>query len=93
MFLASKRISIVTQLGLYLSLSGYLAFFVVSLVMHKQVQPQTFILESGQGNSGWNEGVAWLLAISNSMYAFGGTDGGKSLKIQSFTDYAHSSPH
>lgn len=46
--------------------------------MHKQVQPQTFILASGQGNSGWNEGMAWLLAISNSMYAFGGTDGGKS---------------
>lgn len=90
MFLASKRISLVTQLGLYLSLSGYLAFFIVSLVMHKQVQPQTFILASGQGNSGWNEGMAWLLAISNSMYAFGGTDGGKFPKNQSLTDYAHS---
>lgn len=44
--------------------------------MHRQTQAQSFILASGQGSSGWNKGVAWLLAISNSMYAFGGTDGG-----------------
>lgn len=44
--------------------------------MHGQTQPQYFILASDQGSSGWNEGTAWLLAISNSMYAFGGTDGG-----------------
>ena len=64
------------QIALYLTLSGYLIFFIVLLIMHGNVQPQSFILESGQGNSGWNESTAWLLAISNSMYAFGGTDGG-----------------
>ena len=65
-----------TQVALYLSLSGYLVFFIVCLAMHGQTQPQYFILASDQGSSGWNEGTAWLLAISNSMYAFGGTDGG-----------------
>lgn len=44
--------------------------------MHGQTQHHSFILASDQGSSGWNEGTAWLLAISNSMYAFGGTDGG-----------------
>lgn len=65
-----------TQVALYLSLSGYLIFFIVCLAIHGQTQPQYFILASDQGSSGWNEGTAWLLAISNSMYAFGGTDGG-----------------
>lgn len=58
-----------TQVALYLSLSGYLVFFIVCLAMHGQTQPQYFILASDQGSSGWNEGTAWLLAISNSMYA------------------------
>ncbi|GAQ33308.1 choline transporter [Aspergillus tubingensis] len=74
-FLVPKRISWVMQIALYLTLSGYLIFFIVPLIMHGNVQPQSFILESGQGNSGWNGSTAWLLAISNSMYAFGGTDG------------------
>ncbi|PYI01459.1 choline transporter, partial [Aspergillus sclerotiicarbonarius CBS 121057] len=74
-FLASKKMSIVTQLALYLSLAAYLIFFVVILAMHQEVQPESFILASGQGNSGWGAGTAWMLAITNSLYAFGGTDG------------------
>lgn len=45
--------------------------------MHQQMQPQSFLLESGHGNSGWSEGTAWLLSISNAMYAFGAVDGGQ----------------
>ncbi|KAL4873647.1 hypothetical protein BDV12DRAFT_207489 [Aspergillus spectabilis] len=74
-FVASKKISIFTQCTLYLSLAAYLVFFIVTLAMHNEVQPASFLLESGQGTSGWNEGTAWVLAISNSMYSFGGTDG------------------
>jgi choline transport protein len=64
------------QASLYLSLSGYLIFFIVALVMHKSRMPASFLTQSGLGNSGWNDGTAWLLSISNSMYAFGGIDGG-----------------
>ncbi|KAB8262170.1 choline transporter [Aspergillus pseudonomiae] len=74
-FAASNRISLVTQVAFYLSLSGFVIFLVVSIVMHQHMQPQSFLLQSGQGNSGWNEGTAWLLSISNAMYAFGGVDG------------------
>ncbi|OJJ33629.1 hypothetical protein ASPWEDRAFT_60276 [Aspergillus wentii DTO 134E9] len=74
-FVVSRRISVITQISLFLSFSGYLIFFVVSLAMHKQHQPSSFILQSGQGNSGWSHGTAWMLAVSNAMYAFGGTDG------------------
>ncbi|GJP90889.1 choline transporter [Aspergillus niger] len=73
-FAAPKRISLVTQCALYLTLAGYLVFFVVMLSMHQQVQPGSFILSSAQGNSGWSRGTAWILAINNSMYAYGSTD-------------------
>lgn len=76
-FAAPKRISLVTQCALYLTLAGYLVFFVVMLSMHQQVQPGSFILSSAQGNSGWSRGTAWILAINNSMYAYGSTDAGK----------------
>ncbi|GLA15484.1 hypothetical protein AnigIFM62618_002025 [Aspergillus niger] len=73
-FAASKRISLVTQCSLYLTLGGYLVFFVVVLSKHQQVQPGSFLLASTQGNSGWGRGLAWILAINNSMYACAGTD-------------------
>lgn len=72
----SARMHAMAQLSLYLSLAGYLIFFIVALVMHKSRMPTSFLVESGLGNSGWSPGTAWLLSISNSMYAFGGIDGG-----------------
>ncbi|PWY89689.1 choline transporter [Aspergillus sclerotioniger CBS 115572] len=74
-FVVSQKISLVTQFALYLSLAAYLVVFIVILTMHQEVQPGSFILASGQGNSGWSRGTSWLLAITNSLYAFGGTDG------------------
>ncbi|KAK1145542.1 hypothetical protein N8T08_004100 [Aspergillus melleus] len=73
-FTIAGKISLVTQVAL-LSLAGYLIFFITSLALHQQTQPVSFVIASKQGNSGWNEGTAWMLAISNAMYAFGGTDG------------------
>ncbi|KAE8381889.1 amino acid/polyamine transporter I [Aspergillus bertholletiae] len=74
-FAASNKISLVTQVALYLSLSSFVICLAVVIAMHQQMQPQHFLLQSEQGSSGWNEGTAWLLAISNAMYAFGGVDG------------------
>lgn len=76
-FAMPKRISLVTQCALYLTLAGYLVFFIVILSMHQQVQPSSFLLAPTQGNSGWGKGAAWLLAINNSMYAYGSTDAGQ----------------
>ncbi|KGO66091.1 Amino acid/polyamine transporter I [Penicillium expansum] len=73
-FFASK-VAIMTQITLFLSLAGYLIFFIVSIAMHTEQQPGSFLVQSGLGNSGWNDGTAWMLSISNAMYAFGGTDG------------------
>ncbi|KAJ0422828.1 choline transporter [Aspergillus carlsbadensis] len=73
--LFSSKMYATAQASLYLSLSGYLIFFIVALVMHKSRMPASFLTQSGLGNSGWNDGTAWLLSISNSMYAFGGIDG------------------
>ncbi|KAL4886414.1 choline transporter [Aspergillus karnatakaensis] len=74
-FAVPNKMSVVTQCTLYLSLAGFLVFFIVTLVMHENVQPESFILERHDSASGWNEGTAWMLAISNAMYSFGGTDG------------------
>ncbi|KAL4889819.1 amino acid/polyamine transporter I [Aspergillus ambiguus] len=74
-FLVPKRMSYVTQFTLCLSLSAYLVFFVVSLAMHQQTRSATWVVKSGQGISGWNEGTAWMLAVGNSMYSFGAVDG------------------
>lgn len=55
-----------------------LALF-VPVGMHKHVNNGSYLVKSGLGTSGWNSGTAWMLGISNCMYAFGGTDGGKPL--------------
>ena len=59
-----------------MSLVGCVLFLVVTCAMHQSVQPISFLTRSDLGSSGWNPGTAWLLGISNAMYAFGGTDGG-----------------
>ena len=49
--------------------------FVVVLAMRQQEQPASFIVKSHLGKSGWNDGTAWVLGITNAMYTFGGMDG------------------
>lgn len=46
--------------------------------MHRNTQPGSFITRPGLGTSGWGDGTAWMLGITNAMYAFGATDGGLS---------------
>ncbi|CAI7587944.1 unnamed protein product [Penicillium bialowiezense] len=71
----SSKVFAVSQASLYLSLAGYLIVFIVALVMHQHQQPAEFLIRSGLGNSGWSDGTAWLLSISNAMYAYGGVAG------------------
>ncbi|PYH45738.1 amino acid transporter [Aspergillus saccharolyticus JOP 1030-1] len=75
MFVAPTRMSWVTQLTLSLTLSGYLVYLITALAMHDHVQGKSFAVATNQANSGWNSGAAWLLAISNAMYAFASADG------------------
>ena len=60
---------------LYLSLIGMVLMFITVLAMRKQTQPASYIVKSHLGTSGWPDGTAWVLGITNAMYTFGGTDG------------------
>jgi choline transport protein len=56
---------------------GCVLLLVVTCAMHKSMQAGNFLLRNDLGTSGWDKGMAWILGISNAMYAFGGTDGGE----------------
>ncbi|PYH75503.1 amino acid transporter [Aspergillus uvarum CBS 121591] len=75
LFVSPTKVSWVTQLTLSLTLAGYLVYLITALAMHDHVQGKSFAVASNQANSGWNSGAAWLLAISNAMYAFASADG------------------
>ncbi|KAF1949876.1 amino acid transporter [Byssothecium circinans] len=63
------------KISLYLSLIGFVLWFIVALAMKQESQPPSSITQSGLGTSGWPDRTAWLLGVSNAMYTFGGTDG------------------
>lgn len=76
-FVASKRLAWLVQTALLLSVVGMALWLFIPVGMHQHVNNGSFLVESGLGVSGWGSGAAWILGISNGMYAFGGTDGGK----------------
>lgn len=59
---------------MYLSLSGFLAWFIIILAMKQNTNDGSFILQSDLGTSGWGQGTAWALGITNAMYCFQGSD-------------------
>lgn len=75
LLLCPKQMPRITTWSLYLTLSGFVIWFVVILSMHKHTNDRLIVFQTGQGSSGWNAGTGWLLGIINSMYAFTGTDG------------------
>lgn len=77
----------ILQISLYTSLLGFVVFLIVTLAMRQQTQPASFIIQPGLGTSGWDSGTAWLLGITNAMYAFGGTDGGNPRPLSSLKLY------
>jgi choline transport protein len=78
-FVASKKISVICQITLLLSIVGVAMTLFVPTGMHEQVQPPSFLVSPSAGETGWGSGVSWMLGICNAMYAFGGTDGGEDL--------------
>ena len=74
--LAPTKVHWTVQIGLYISIGGFLVVLFTCVGMHEHTNPASFLVNIGSGESGWNQRVAWLLGISNAMYAFGGTDGG-----------------
>ncbi|KAF2168982.1 hypothetical protein M409DRAFT_65312 [Zasmidium cellare ATCC 36951] len=59
----------------FLSIIGCVMFLITTCVMHEETQPASYLTQPRLGVSGWSTSAAWLLAISNGMYAYGGTDG------------------
>ncbi|RAL04575.1 choline transporter [Aspergillus ibericus CBS 121593] len=73
-FVAPSKIHWTVQTALFLSLTGMVLVFIITLSMCRQKQPASFLLQSGYGISGWNDGTAWMLGVMNAMYAITGTD-------------------
>ncbi|KIX04733.1 uncharacterized protein Z518_05603 [Rhinocladiella mackenziei CBS 650.93] len=75
LFFAPSKISVTVQATLFLSILGVLLAFIITLATRQQTQPASWIVQDRLGTSGWSDGTAWLLGVTNAMYAFGGTDG------------------
>ncbi|KAF5641399.1 choline transporter [Fusarium sp. NRRL 52700] len=73
-FAFPKSVPKITTGSMYLSLGGFVAWFVVLLATKSRTNDASFVLASDQGSSGWNSGTAWILGITNAMYNYGGSD-------------------
>lgn len=74
LFLSPRLIPQIVQISLAFSVTGLIIIFCLVLALRKQSQPLSSIITPGPGRSGWGIGPAWLLGITNSMYAFSATD-------------------
>ena len=74
LFLSPRLIPKIVQISFAFSVTGLIVIFCLVLALRKQSQPLSSIITPGPGRSGWSIGPAWLLGITNSMYAFGATD-------------------
>ena len=72
--LGPRLIPQIVQISLAFSVTGLIIIFCIVVALRKQSQPLSSITTPGPGRSGWEIGPAWLLGITNSMYAFSGTD-------------------
>lgn len=92
LFLTPRRIPFLLQCTLFLSIIGCVMFLIVTCAMHNKIQPSSFLTDPRLAVSGWSTSAAWLLAISNGMYAYGGTDGGKHRRLIWAENLANESP-
>ena len=74
LFLGPRLIPRIVQISLAFSVTGLIIIFCLVLSLRKQSQPLSSIVTPGPVRSGWGIGPAWLLGVTNSMYAFSGTD-------------------
>ncbi|KAK5996415.1 Choline transport protein [Cladobotryum mycophilum] len=75
LFIASRKLSLIVQFSLALSIFGFFIWLFTAVGMHEHTQPGSFLIQPSLGTSGWSDGTAWVLGVSNCMYAYGGTDG------------------
>ncbi|KAJ5820639.1 hypothetical protein N7474_006230 [Penicillium riverlandense] len=74
LFLFPKSVPKIASGSMYLSLSGFLAWFIIILAMRQHTNDGSYVVKSDMGTSGWGQGTAWALGITNAMYCFGGSD-------------------
>lgn len=74
LFLGPRLIPRILQFSLAFSVTGLGVIFCLVLAFRRQFQPLSYVTTPLHGNSGWHVGPAWLLGVTNSMYAFSGTD-------------------
>ena len=74
LFLGPRLIPKIVQASLVFSVTGLIIIFCAVLALRKQSQPLSYVTTPRHGNSGWSLWPAWLLGITNSMYAFSATD-------------------
>ena len=74
LFLGPRLVPRLLQISLAFSITGLIIVFCLVLVLRKQSQPLSSITSPGSARSGWATAPAWLLGVTNSMYAFGATD-------------------
>ena len=74
LFLCPRFIPRIVQISFIFSVTGLIIIFCLVLALRKQSHPLSSIATPGPGRSGWGIGPAWLLGITNSMYAFSATD-------------------
>ena len=67
LFVCPKFIPKIAQTTLYLSVLGFITCFTVIVSMKKHTQPVSYIVKPNLGTSGWGQGTAWVLGISNAM--------------------------
>ena len=74
LFVGPRLIPRIVKMSLIFSVAGLIVTFCFVLALRKQSQPLSSLTVLGPARSGWAIGPAWLLGITNSMYAFSATD-------------------
>ncbi|KAG6986464.1 choline transport protein [Physcia stellaris] len=74
LFLSPRLIPTIVQIGVAFSVTGLVLVFYLVLALRKQSRPLSYVMSSFHGTSGWSIWPAWVLGVTNSMYAFSATD-------------------
>ena len=73
LFIGPRVIPSILQVSFAFSVIGLIVVLGLILLFRQQFQPLSYLLNT-HGSSGWNTGTAWMLGVTNSMYAFTSTD-------------------
>ncbi len=57
------------------SLAAFTVFFIMVLATSKNKQSASHVFTEWRNQTGWNDGLAFMLACGTAMYVFIGTDG------------------